>query len=394
MIKLENNENFNKILSNIIIPESLFVDSGNISGKNILDKFKNKAKINLLQLLQDTDLFPLNNKNQCVIFNKFKKECIGNSVGSHSISSTQNLKTIANEVQKKVYKLDGNKSFYSQFNNNGQYFSEIPISKASVFPGFCFKHENLFSNIDHGINILNDEDIYWAYYREVIFYYLKLDNNVIRSAYLHNLLKKLKKNFSMYTKEYQYINNLSEYFFYECIKENNRKNECQKIIDKLEQNIDINKTIKNNLLYIKHFEYDGVLPFVSSGLLNINAEKVDENEHSFYITVTTSNNNKSLITLSCFLNCRGAIKSINLICKQPNVINTIFKLSFSMENCYYNIDYINRDQSSKEKIKDYFNKDTFLRFCEPFSEEYLEHFKNLLIPFDFINIENKLIKQY
>lgn len=394
MKKTKSKKDINKVFSNIIIPKSLFIDYKNILGNDILDKFKNKTKISLLNILEDTNLFKLNSNNTCVIFEKYKEECIGNSVGSHSISSNQNLTPIANKIQKKVYKIDGNNSFYSQSNNGGQYFSEIPISKASVFPGFCDKHENLFSNIDHGINTLNDEDIYWAYYREAVFYYLKLDNNVIRSRYLYSLLDKLKKNFLTDTVEYMYINNLSLSYYNECIIEGKRRNESKKIIDKFEQNIDICKKIKKGLLYIKHFEYDGVLPFVSSGIFNINLESLAENENAFYITVTTSNDKKSLITLSCFSDFGGAIEDINLICQQPSVLNTIFKISFSMENCYYNIDYINRDKNKKEKLKNYFNKDTFLRFCEPHSKEYIEHFKNLLTPFDFINIDNILIKQY
>lgn len=394
MEKPKSKKEINEIFSNIIIPQSLFINYKNISGKDVLDNFKNTKNISLLHILENTNLFKLNKTNECVIFDKYKGECIGKSVGSHSISNNQNLIPIASKIQKKVYKIDGSNSFYSQLNNGGQYFSEIPISKASVFPGFCGKHENLFSNIDRGINTLNDEDIYWAYYREAVFYYLKLNNNVIRSRYLYSLLDKLKKNFLIDTVEYKYINNLSLSHYNECIIEGKRRNESKKIIDKFEQNIDIYKKIKKDLLYIKHFEYDGVLPFVSSGIFNINLEALDENENTFYITVTTSNNKKSLITLSCFSDFVGAIEDINLICQQPSVLNTIFKISFSMENCYYNIDYINRDENKKEKFKNYFNKDTFLRFCEPFSEEYIEHFKNLLIPFDFINIENILIKQY
>lgn len=386
---------YNKMFSNIVIPEILFVDNENVNGVSILNaiKEKNKNKVTLLKLLEDSSIFPLNFDGKCVIFDKYKHECIKNSVGSHSISCGQNLEPISDK-NKKVYQIHGADSYYGQAKNKGQSFHETPISRASVFLGFCCKHEALFSNIDHGINVLNDDDIYWAYYRELIFYFMKLKNNIVRAKYLYKLLDKLKLCENINKDEYEEIDNISYGFYYECIIENRRKNECFKILKILDDNVDENKKVKEGLLYIRHFEYEGTLPFTFSGLFNINLENIDDNKNAFYITATTSMNKTSLITLSCFAENNEAIKQIDNITSQPNVLNTVFKLSFSMENCYYNIEYINMDKKNKERIKDYFNKDTFLRFNAPYSKEYIEHFNNILKPFDFININNKLIKSY
>lgn len=387
---------FNDIAAKICIPENLFTDKFGISGKTLLNniKSKNKNKVTLLKILEDSTIFPLNIDEECVIFEKYKKECIKNSVGSHTISCSQNLEPIASIKDKKVYQVNGGDSYYSQAKNKGQYFSIIPISKASVFPGFCCKHESLFSNIDHGLNILNDDDIYWAYYREIMFYFLKLQNNVTRGKYLYNLFDKLKTQSFIKKEEYDIIDRISLAFYNECVIENKRKNECLKIINKLNDNIDINKNINKDLLYIKHFEYEGKLPFTLSGLFNTDLNNIDDSKSAFYITVTINNKGNSLITLSCFLDNEKAIREIDKISSQKSILNTVFKLSFSMENCYYNIDFINKDKDAKERMQEYFNKDTFLRFNAPYSEEYIEHFKNILEPFNFIKIDNKLINSY
>lgn len=110
------------------------------------------------------------------------------------------------------------------------------------------------------------------------------------------------------------------------------------------------------------------------------------------MTVTTNNMKNSLITLSCFSDCPNVIQDINRICDQESVLNTIFKLSFSVENSFYKVNFIN--ENNKEKMKDYFNKDTIFRFDEKHSNERLEHFDNLLRPFNFISLENTLINEY
>lgn len=114
-----------------------------------------------------------------------------------------------------------------------------------------------------------------------------------------------------------------------------------------------------------------------------------------HVIVSQNRNGNSSIIFACFKTASQSISEIERITEnKENIADIIFKLSFSMENSFYNIDYIDEDKEIKNKLKERYNYDTMIRMgnmCVRKPLLFKEYLQEILIPFDFIKIENKLI---
>lgn len=366
-----------------IISKKCFCDSGNKMIDCCLKKFKNSKKIDLVQIIEDYNIFDLNFENQCLIFEENKHECNSPPVGSHTISHSINLKKIMKD--NKVYNIAGG-SFYEEAREQGQSFKKIATTVSSIFPGFCNKHEQLFLGVDKGIS--NKDDILKSYYREVIFQTEKLKRGVKRAKFLKKMCNKLKSRMVYLEKRNMLISLYHGYTEEEqleslrlLISERNR----DEIIDNFNNSEDF--------IYFKEYEYEGVLPFVASSIYALPTYRLNENP--MHVIVSQNRKGNSSIILACFKAASQSISEIERITEnKENIADIIFKLSFSMENSFYNIDYIDKDKEIKNKLKERYNYDTMIRMgnmCVRRPLLFKEYLQEILIPFDFIKIENKLI---
>lgn len=100
--------------------------------------------------------------------------CKCKSIGAHSISKNYYLKRIADNGEVGT--------FLSKRNNDKKdlVWERLGINKASVFMGYCKKHDNMFNSID--INgVVTTRDLFLQCYRSICFWY---KNTEIASAML------------------------------------------------------------------------------------------------------------------------------------------------------------------------------------------------------------------
>lgn len=118
-------------------------------------------------------------KKVCMSPKELHQECSQKIIKAHTISKSSNLKKIATDghvysFEKNILKLD---------KNNGVFpIEKIGINNASIFHGFCSKHDKeLFSDIEDKEIIFSDKQIFLLAYRaianELYLKHASLDHN-------------------------------------------------------------------------------------------------------------------------------------------------------------------------------------------------------------------------
>lgn len=124
---------------------------------------QNQEPIKLYDL--QNDLRESYTKKVCMSPQEFHQDCSTKIIKAHTISKSSNLKKIATNghvynFEKNILKLD---------KNNGTFpIEKIGINKASIFHGFCSKHDKeLFSNIEDREMMFSDKQIFLLAYRAI-----------------------------------------------------------------------------------------------------------------------------------------------------------------------------------------------------------------------------------
>lgn len=136
------------------------------------------------------DLSQMDDKQRRNYFEKIEKDhkntkkkgqcmypcCNAQSIGAHTVSKKYYLEQIA-ESGNVLGPVSRRKN-----NNKDLVFQEVGVNKASVFYGFCKKHDEIFQSIDK-TGIRTKEDLFLQCYRSVCFwkFELKAGNNMIDS---------------------------------------------------------------------------------------------------------------------------------------------------------------------------------------------------------------------
>ena len=123
-------------------------------------------------------------KKRCMVPSEFKEECTKKIIKAHTISKSSNLK----QISENGHVLGFDKSILALNKNNGKFpIKEIGINNASIFNGFCSKHDKeLFSIIENSDMVFTNEQIFILSYRAMCQeLYLKYNSSELHKKQLN-----------------------------------------------------------------------------------------------------------------------------------------------------------------------------------------------------------------
>lgn len=112
-------------------------------------------------------------------FDAHQCSCAGETISSHSIARQALLKKIAEKGEVYVWEQNPAKMYYRNGSgcDAGIELTKWGIKKASVFPGFCKKHDDLlFNRIDSPIDSFDKEVLLQMHYRAISYEYFHKKN--------------------------------------------------------------------------------------------------------------------------------------------------------------------------------------------------------------------------
>lgn len=156
--------------------------------KNIEKGFNQKRKGITFELIRKFSSTHPEKQHCCLC-----KDCDEESIYSHSISEKSVLANIACNGSVYMPSMDIKKMKYV--------IKEISISNASIFPGFCYQHDNdLFPKLDKVNNVDFDNDFFSQLGVRTLAYEILYIKRTIRS--LEMLLEKLSSEYETYTSSF------------------------------------------------------------------------------------------------------------------------------------------------------------------------------------------------
>lgn len=168
----------------------------------------------------------INNKKYICLY----AGCSNKAIFSHSQQKSRSLKSISKNGQVYALNSDLGHSYDFKTDNYELSFKLIGIGKASIFSGFCSKHENIFKTFEEeGLDIENNDHISRLHYRTLMYNYSQTRKEIER----------LKSDMPQAIKTFKNID--SESFLNKRLKELeihslNIKNQADKVISHIENN--------------------------------------------------------------------------------------------------------------------------------------------------------------
>jgi hypothetical protein len=112
---------------------------------------------------------------RCLFVDKTGYRCSGKSIGSHTVQKSDSIRFVAEAGH--VLSLGANRTFGKTPPVLG--FKRVGQSKASVFPGFCAKHDaDIFGEIERGLPISTKRQAALLGYRVTCLEYFKKEMNI------------------------------------------------------------------------------------------------------------------------------------------------------------------------------------------------------------------------
>ncbi|WP_063704706.1 hypothetical protein [Pseudoalteromonas gelatinilytica] len=146
-------------------------------------------------------LYKIESEIEKLKFNCLFEGCTGEAQKSHSQQKQGSLLAISNK-NKEVYALDSNiaRSYDVKTGNLSVQFRKKRIASASTFPGFCVKHEAIFSVFEkNGLEPFNDEHACYLSYRTIGYELARQRESKIRHEKLQ--FGKLRHDYLAYSIE-------------------------------------------------------------------------------------------------------------------------------------------------------------------------------------------------
>lgn len=190
------------------------------------------------------------------------KRCEKYSIGSHAVSKNYYLKNISE---------NGEVISFIPFRNSESKElipNRVGINKATVFPGFCKEHDNIFNSIDiNGITTIRD--LLLQCYRSVCFWQFTLDNaGRLTHSVQEDVNDTIKSIFNKICPSFNYDVYLNEEYKKKRYDSINPIKEVKCVLENMlatpQYAININKTINLNVqdLEILYCKVDEVIPVV------------------------------------------------------------------------------------------------------------------------------------
>ncbi len=303
--------------------------------KNCHEKKENEEKIKLYEI--ENDMRETYSHKTCMVANKLKDECTEKIIRAHTVSKSSNLKQIAENGHVYSFK----KSIMALDFNDGKFpVEKIGINKASVFNGFCSKHDKeLFAIIEDKEIVFSNEQIFILAYRAM-------------SRELYLKFRSTENNQNMFGYDKGVENVFFQRIFHNAVKQfSEATNLAVRDLEIAKNNYDnslINQDYENIKYYI--IIIDSVPEVMSSGCwtpeVTFSGEKLvdfhDKNKQFNSITVSTIalKNDKGAIVFSwddgtSCSECFQFLKSLNEIPNNEKG-NAILKWMFECnENIYF-----------------------------------------------------------
>lgn len=281
--------------------------------KNCHEKKESQEKINLYEI--ENDMRETYSHKTCMVAKELKGECTKKIIRAHTVSKSSNLKQIAQDGH--VYSFE--KSIMALDSNNGKFpIEKIGINKASVFNGFCSKHDkDLFSVIEDQEIVFSEEQIFILAYR-----------SISRELYLK--YRSLANNQNMFNYDKGIKDIFLQKFFYEAMKQYSEATKLTvRDLEVAKSNYDnalVNQKYDNIKYYI--IIINSIPEIMSSGCwipeVTFSGEKlidlydVNKQFHSITVSTIALKDDKGAIVFSWYdetscIECLKFIKSLNEI---------------------------------------------------------------------------------
>ncbi|MBV5321913.1 MAG: SEC-C domain-containing protein [Sulfuricurvum sp.] len=187
--------------------------------KNCHEKKESQEKIKLYEI--ENDMRETYSHQTCMVADELKCDCTKKIIKAHTVSKSSNLKQIAENGHVYGFK----KSIMALDSNDGKFpVEKIGINKASVFNGFCSKHDKeLFAIIEDKEIVFSNEQIFILAYRAIsrelylkyrstennqnMFDYDKGVKNVLLQKMFHDMVKQFSEGINLAVRDLEIIKN-------------------------------------------------------------------------------------------------------------------------------------------------------------------------------------------
>lgn len=281
------------------------------------------------------------------------KNCQRQAIQSHSISKKMVLTNIAND-KNHLYKVQ-----YSPQSNEFK-MVQIGINDASVFPGLCTVHDNVFQKLDNDADFEFSEEILSLINYRTLCREIFVQENKIRS--MKGLLEQLSLNIN--NTKVKVIDDFNKFIMVKPLEITDFSSDNYEIEEEIEREINISRAILHNLH--KSFNYGNSFGYmletentVPVALSGIGTFKVDNKIVTSLINVF-SLKLKTVLTISVCQTDKSYLDEYISKCDIKNE-NDILKIIESWlirgsDNWFINPEYWNSlDKNTQEKVIEEFS---------------------------------------